>query len=164
MNVEIIEYREDYIKPSRKHGIDVGMDIAAPDDGVLQPGPNSIALGFGLKVPVGYNVSVYPRTSMVSGKASLELELDQNTSFAAEQTLLKEVSPGVCILAMLPPIDPGYTGEIHALVYNTSSLRIKYKRGTRFGQLVCHPITYMHIVKDVNYSRDDGWEGSTGIK
>lgn len=158
MKVELIKFRDDYIMPKRGHNIDVGLDVATPDKGILYPGPNSIGLGFGLKVPVGYNVSLYPRTGMVSGAKTLDFQV-----YGSEHKVVDFEPRGICIDAKHPPIDPGYVGEIHAIVINHSNLAIEYERGTRFGQLVCHPITYIEPIDCIDNSRGEGWAGSTGI-
>jgi dUTP pyrophosphatase len=159
MNVELIVFKDNYIAPKRGHDIDVGLDVAAPEAGVLLPGPNVIGVGFGLKVPVGYNVSVYPRTGMVSGQKTLDMKV-ANTFLT-----VKDVHPnGISLAAQHPPIDPGYAGEIHVIVINHSDLTVEYERGTRFGQLVCHPIAYINPVSNIDETRGAGWAGSTGIK
>lgn len=158
MNIELIVFNENFIPPKRGHSIDVGMDIAAYEPGVLEPGPNIIGCGFGIKVPVGYNVSVYPRSGMVSGAKTLDMRLADTQERVGDVFL-----SGISIAAQHPPIDPGYEGEIHIIVLNHSNRPVAYDRGTRFGQLVCHAITYINCVSPATTKRGTGWAGSTGL-
>lgn len=150
--------------PERGHSIDVGLDVYAPTEGVLKPGPNKVALGIGVEVPVGYNASIYPRTGMASGTGTLDFEvITKEVTPAGYETRVKDVrSEGISLLAQLPPIDPGYTGEVHAIVINLSDLTIKYPAHTRFGQMVFHPIAYARPVAAVDTSRGVNGFNSTG--
>ena len=61
------------------------------------------------------------------------------------------------------PVDPDYSGTIHAIVFNASKHKIKYTTGTAFAQLVVIP--FLDFPKDYNVRklgiRSDGKMGST---
>ena len=159
MQVKFKLLREGAKLPERAHGIDVGLDVFTPSEGILRPGPNKIPLGFSCEVPVGYVAAIYPRSGMASGEKTLDLEILQG----GKTYLVKELEPnGIGLFAQLPPIDPGYTGEVHAIVYNSSNYMIKYPKHTRFGQLVFYPIAYVQPVLELDNSRGDKGFGSTG--
>lgn len=160
MQVKFKLLREGARLPERGHGIDVGLDTFTPTSGILKPGINKIPLGFSCDVPVGYGAFIYPRTGMTSGEASKYLLV---SAAGAPTTVGELTTDGVSIIAHMPPIDPGYTGEVHALVTNSSMYFIKYKQHTRFGQLVFYPIAYVTPVEEVDTTRGDGAFASTGI-
>ena len=62
----------------------------------------------------------------------------------------------------LPPIDSGYTGEVHAIVTNLTDKLKKVPGGTRIGQLVVMPIVLADFVEQLGEERGDGAFGSTG--
>lgn len=151
--------------PARGHSIDVGLDTYTPEAGILRPGINKINLGFACHVPIGYGAFIYPRTGMASGLATLGMEIQVVRSMPeGGKVYVKDMKPdGISIIAHMPPIDPGYTGAVHALVTNNSEYFIKYDAHTRFGQLVFYPITYVIPVENVDASRGTNAFGSTGI-
>lgn len=158
MDVKITMLREDAIMPFRGHSIDVGLDCPVPDAGVLKPGANKIPLGWAIEIPVGYTGVMYPRSGMASGEKSKEMLLAGSEETTVEQI----IENGVAIVAEQPPIDPGYTGEVHAIITNHSGVPIQYDRGTRFSQLVVHSIVYANLVKNIDTGRKSAGFGSTG--
>lgn len=120
--------------PSRKHANDVGLDVYAPTEGILYPGANKIDLGFSVDVPIGYQANIYPR----SGHAAKG------------------------ILAQIPPIDPGYTGHIHAILINASQEPYTYDKGERLGQLVFTPVSIVQPTLAYESARGDAGFNSTG--
>jgi dUTPase len=170
MQVKFILLYDGARLPERGHSIDVGLDVYTPKEGVLIPGPNVIPLGFSCEVPVGYNCSVYPRTGMVSGLKTVDFEVlthgfkgKHATEENSKIFVRDSHNNGVSLFATHPPIDPGYAGEVNAIVLNHSDLYIKYPQHTRFGQLVFHPIAYAIPTLSVDTSRGAGAFGSTGI-
>lgn len=149
--------------PERGHDIDVGLDVFTPYGGVLKPGANTIPLGISIEVPIGYSAEIRPRTGMASGAKTLDMTVVDGDLI--EYGVVRDYyENGIALLAQSPPIDPGYTGEINAIVYNGSSLHIAYDYGTRFGQLVVYPIAYPYCeVDEPKKVRGDGKFGSTGI-
>lgn len=120
--------------PRRAHANDVGADIFSTIDVIIQPHETvKIPLGFGLEVPAGYGVSVYPRTG-------------------------KSVEG---IVPLLPPVDPGYTGNINAITLNTTCKPIEIKAGDAIGQLVVYPAIIANFVQDLGPERGTDAFGST---
>lgn len=120
--------------PRRAHANDVGADIFSTIDVVIQPHETvKIPLGFGLEVPAGYGVSVYPRTGR-----SCE-----------------------GIVPLLPPVDPGYTGNINAITLNTTSEPVHITEGMAIGQLVVYPAIIADFVSDLGPERGTDAFGST---
>lgn len=159
--------------PERGHDIDVGLDVFTPEAGLLLPGPNKIPLGFSIEVPIGYSAEIRPRSGMASGEKTLDFVLHYAsppiTVFSEEQEIkpfnntVKELhSNGVAIIAQSPPIDPGYTGEVHAIVFYNGKYPLEYPAHTRFGQLVVYPVVYAVPCEAVDTSRGVGGFGSTG--
>lgn len=126
--------------PVRKHHDDAGMDIYAPYTFIVEPQCMvDVKLGFGTVLPFGYKAAIKPRGS--SGKMGL-LPIDN-------------------------PIDSGYRGEIHAVVWNISKAPITIKKGERFCQLEIVPCVCcdMPIIKPdeaPSSERGTGCYGSTG--
>lgn len=120
--------------PERKNLQDVGLDCYAPEAGVLKPGMNKVPLGWSIEVPNGYQAIISPR----SGHAVRG------------------------ILCQIPPVDPGYTGEVHALIYNSNNEDYEYPLHERLGQLVITPIIIATPVLDLGEGRGDNGFNSTG--
>ncbi|MNC14730.1 Deoxyuridine 5'-triphosphate nucleotidohydrolase [compost metagenome] len=131
-----------------------------PEAGVLYPGPNMIPLGFSIDVPIGYSAEIRPRSGMASGSKTKDFVVHGATHFTIRDTGNKE--RGIGIIAQSPPIDPGYIGEVHAIVINTSDIAIDYPEHTRFGQLVVYPVVYAIPSESVDDSRKANGFGSTG--
>lgn len=132
MKVEIIKFGHQPL-PVAAYSNDAGLDIYMPCDGVVKHGINKIPLGVGFKLPAGYCGLVYTRSSLTA----------------------KGFVP------MLAPIDCGYTGEVHFLVYNTGD-DYYYKAGDRLCQMVVHQIAHISPVVDNSMqNRQDRGFGST---
>jgi len=151
--------------PERGHDIDVGLDVFCPAAGVLYPGPNKIDLCISIDVPIGYSAEIRPRTGMASGEKTMDLVIHNPRKHPndPDNVLVRDKYPrGVSLLAQSPPIDPGYTGNITAIVINIAPDIIEYPAGTRFGQLVVYPVAYAIPVESVDTSRGSNGFGSTG--
>lgn len=125
--------------PKRAHPYDVGADVYAVRDEVIEPGCSAaVPLGFGLDLPAGFGAFIYPRSSQA--KAGIN-----------------------CALS---PLDPGYTGEMHALIQNTGDKSYRIRSGDRIGQLVVLPVLLPDFMdegmRDGYARRGDGAFGSTG--
>lgn len=134
MNVEITLNMPGAKLPTRQHPKDAGLDVYMPDDGVLRPGPNCINLGISVDVPNGYMANLYPRSSMNK----------------------------IGIISLLAPIDAGYNGNIHLLVFNGTDKDYHYKQGDRLCQLVFHNIAVVTPRLKCCNSRGDNGLGSSG--
>lgn len=133
MKVKVIDYGGKI--PTRAHYNDAGADVYSLRDYVLWPGQNiTVPLGFGVELPDGCCGFIFPRTSLSSKGITCDL----------------------------PPIDSGYTGEVHAFMRNTSSETYHIKAGDKIGQLVLIPAVIADFVTDLGAMREAGAFGSSG--
>lgn len=136
MKIEIIDYGLPYDRlPFRAHYNDAGADVFVHKDLIISPGKvATLPLGFGLKLPDGYAGFIFPRSGL-SKKG---------------------------VVCELPPIDSGYTGEIHAIISNVGSEPYMIKNGDRIGQLVIMPVVAADFVTDLGTARNDTAFGASG--
>lgn len=136
MKVKIIDYGLPYDRlPYRAHYNDAGADVYAGTEANIPPGEVlTLPLGFGLELPDGYAGFIFPRSSL-SKKG---------------------------IVCELPPIDSGYTGEIHAIISNVSLEPYVIKNGDRIGQLVIMPVVVADFVTEMGDIRKDTAFGASG--
>lgn len=128
--------REGVVEPKRAHLNDAGYDVVMPEDVVLNPGKNTIPMGFKIILPPGVCALLTPRSSWMG----------------------KLVNSAV-------PIDPGYSGEWHLCVNNLANEQILVKKGERIAQVVFLNYADADFVSEeeyYKYSRGDGGLGSTG--
>lgn len=120
--MDIKLYRNGHLstpEPVRKHENDVGADVYAVTDAVI-PAHGSLRynLGFGIELPVGFVGLIYPRSGMTAKGIGMEM----------------------------PPIDPGYTGDIHAILINHTDTDYQIKTGDRIGQLLVQSVITPNFV------------------
>lgn len=118
MKLKIIDYG--YSKMlSRAHYNDSGADCFAKED-VCIPAHSvkAIPTGVGVILPDGYDIVVHCKSGLSS--------------------------KGIWAANAL--VDAGYTGEIHAILYNTTNEDYYFKRGDKIGQFVVRPVTYVDFV------------------
>lgn len=109
--------------PERIHPEDAGMDIYAPTTFHVPPQESVyVSCGFGILMPPGYMAYTVVRGST----ANMGLHIAEN------------------------PIDAGYTGEVHAVVWNISNDTVVIQEGERFCQLVIVPC--VTSARDAAYS------------
>ena len=134
MKLKLIDYG--YKKaPERAHHNDSGADVFAVSDVVLEPRTTTkVGIGLGVELPDGYDIVMHCKSGM-SSKG---------------------------ILVSNAPIDAGYTGEIHAILYNATDEHITIKEGEKISQMVVRPVIYADFVTDLNDTRGEGGFGSTG--
>ena len=122
--------------PVRAHEYDAGADVFPMESFSIAPGETKkIPLGIGLEVPVGMTACIFPRSSLGSKG----------------------------ITTHLAPIDTGYTGEIHAIVTNTSKCEYHIGKNVAIGQLVMFPVVLSYYTfDDIINNRGNGAFGSTG--
>ena len=136
MKLEIIDFGY-YKTPNRAHYNDSGSDVFSNNTVTIEPhSVLAIPLGFGVKIPDGYDLVLHCKSGL-SKKG---------------------------IWASNAPIDAGYTGEIHAILYNTTDSDFTIREGTKIGQLVMRPVIYPDFVEDLKDDRGSGAFGSTGDK
>ena len=136
MKIKVHKF-DNFVKmPDRAHWNDSGADVFAAIDATI-PAHGSVAvpLGIGVDLPNGYDL-------VIQSKSGLSKK-------------------GIgCFNAI---VDAGYTGEIHALVYNITDTPYEFKRGDKVGQLCCRPVIYADFVEEYpGEERGDGGFGSTG--
>lgn len=121
--------------PMRAHANDVGADVYALQDVIIEVGcSQAIPLGFGIDLPAGFGAFIFPRSS-------------------------QSVKGIDCRLA---PLDPGYTGEMHALIANNGHEAYHIYKGDRIGQLVILSVALPDFVLDLGEERKTAAFGSTG--
>lgn len=134
MKLKIFKF-DNFKIPERKHYGDAGADCYSPADYEVAPHETiAIPLGFGIEIPNGYTGFIMPRTSMAK----------------------KGLIPAMC------PIDTGYTGEVHAIITNTTNCTQFIHANDRIAQLVVFPVAIPDFVDDFGAERKDGAFGSTG--
>ena len=135
MKVKIIDFGYSKL-PNRAHYNDSGADLFATEDVVLEAhSVKAVGTGVGVELPDGYDGVVHCKSG-----------LSQNGVWASNA-----------------PIDAGYKGEIHAILYNTTDYAYVINKGTKIGQLVIRPVVYADFVRDLGEEREDGAFGSTGM-
>lgn len=135
MKIKIRYFGEDGRKPQRMHYNDAGADVYSPISLSIAPGETrTIGLGFGLELPDGLAGFIMVRSSMAKNGIDCKL----------------------------PPIDSGYRGEIHAVIYNGSDRWFNINKGNRIGQLVILPVVLAEFTEEMEKERGETWTGSTG--
>lgn len=133
MKIQLIDFGGK--SPKRAHANDAGADVFSPRDEIVRPGEICrMPLGFGLRIPDGFAGYIFPR----SGLGSLG------------------------IVCELPPIDSGYTGEVHAIISNVSNAEYEIREGDKIGQLVIMPVLIPEFTFEEWKERGTGAFGSTG--
>ncbi len=134
MKLEVIKYNN-YAEPQRAHYNDSGADVFSAIDCVIEPfSIKAIPLGLGVNIPDGYDLVVHSKSGLSKRG----------------------------IWSSNAPIDAGYKGEIHAILYNTTSEPFKVERGMKVGQFVMRPVIYTEFVDSLDNSRGSNGFGSTG--
>lgn len=137
MKVKVIKFKEDIKLPFRAHYNDAGADVYALEDYVIPAHTTvKLPLGFGIELPDGFQANVYPRSGLTSKG----------------------------IISQLPPIDSGYTGEIHAILTNTTDESYIVSKDDKIAQLVVTPIILVDYVLQLGEERGANGFGSTDNK
>ena len=135
MKVKVIKF-PNYKAPNRAHYNDSGADIFAAEEVWIQPHRvYAVPTGVGVELPDGYDAVLHCKSGL-SQKG---------------------------LLAANAPIDSGYRGEVHAILYNTTDEEFHIKAGQKVGQLVVRPVVYVEYVDSLGDERGDGAFGSTGV-
>ena len=131
-------------EPTRAYGSDAGYDLRANIDETvwLAAGERrTIPLGTRLAIPNGYAGMICPRSGL-----------------AARHGITVVNSPGI--------IDPGYRGEVMAVLLNTSTEPFKIEPDDRAAQLVIVKVEHPAMVArdDLGFSdRNTSGFGSSGV-
>ena len=137
MKIKVIKF-DNYKGPNRAHFNDSGVDCFAAKDMVIPAGKVAkVPTGVGVILPDGYDIVVHCKSGL-SGNSGL---MHANA-----------------------PVDAGYRGEIHAIVYNSSDTDYFVEAGQKIGQFVVRPVIYPEFVEELGDEREDGAFGSSGLK
>lgn len=139
MEIKVFNYNGDNladVMPRRAHENDAAYDVFTHVSVILSAHQVvKVPLGFGVEVPPGFMACIFPRGGWATKG----------------------------VLPQLPPIDCGYTGEVHAIVLNATDEDIHIDAGTKVGQLVFIPIYHFNLVETSSTARGDAGFGSTGF-
>ena len=135
MKIKLIKFKN-FKTLNRAHYNDSGADCFSAEDVIIAPhSVYSVATGVGVELPDGYDIVVHCKSGL-SSKG---------------------------IWAANSPVDAGYRGEIHAILYNTTDKPFEIKVGMKIGQFVVRPVIYADFVESLGDERGDGAFGSTGV-
>ena len=102
--------------PSRAYAGDAGLDLAAAEGAVLEPGERAVVgTGLAVAVPEGHAAFVQPRSGL-----------------AARHGITIVNAPGL--------VDSGYRGEVMVVLLNTGDEPFAVEPGMRIAQLVVLPV------------------------
>ena len=135
MKIKLIEFPYFRI-PRRAHHNDSGADCYASRDVIIPAhGVVKVPTGVGVELPDGYDLVVHCKSGL-STKG---------------------------IWCSNAPVDAGYTGEIHAILYNTTDKDYSISAGDKIGQFVIRPVIYAEFVTYFDEeARGSNGFGSTG--
>lgn len=134
MKIKVIKF-DNYKAASRAHYNDSGADIFSAEEILIKAhSVYSVKTGLGLILPDGYDAVIHCKSGL-SSKG---------------------------IWSSNAPIDSGYRGEIHAILYNTTDEDFKVELGMKIGQIVVRPVIYAEFVDNLGEERNKGAFGSTG--
>jgi dUTP pyrophosphatase len=134
VKVKVIKF-DNYKCPKREHHNDSGADCFSAIDITIPPySVKAIPTGVGVCLPDGYDIVVHCKSG-----------LSKRGIFAANA-----------------PVDSGYRGQIHAILYNTTSEPFTIEAGQKIGHFVMRPVLYPEVVEGFGKEREDGAFGSTG--
>lgn len=121
---------------------DVCMDVSSSIDITIKPKETVvIPLGFAVELPKRYELQVRNRSGLAKA--------------------------GLIIPNGIGTIDSGYRGEVHMMLYNTTSKPYVIKKYDRIGQVVINKVPFMviqQIHKLSKTERGNNGFGSTGVK
>ena len=124
IDVAIRRLRPEAVLPHQAYEGDAGVDLAACEGAVLEPGARAvIATGLAVEIPDGYAGFVLPRSGL-----------------AARHGIGVVNSPGL--------IDSGYRGEIRVVLINSDrEAAFSVEPGMRIAQLVIAPVPSVRLVE-----------------
>jgi dUTP diphosphatase len=124
IDVAIRRLRPEAVLPQQAYEGDAGVDLAACEGIVLEPGSRAvIATGLAVEIPDGYAGFVLPRSGL-----------------AARHGIGVVNSPGL--------IDSGYRGEIRVVLINSDrEAAFVVEPGMRIAQLVIAPVASVRLVE-----------------
>ena len=128
LKMTILCQYNNYHKPTRAHWFDAGLDCYAATIKTIKPGETAkIPLGFSLEIPHGNVILLTPRSSL-NAKG---------------------------LIVRLGTIDADYSGEICAVVHNSSNKAFDIDFNTKLCQLIMLPIHEIEPVVDSEFENYD---------
>ena len=124
MELAFRKLRDDAVVPSRAYDGDAGLDLAACERVVLDPGERAmVGTGLAVAIPEGYAGFVQPRSGLASRH-------------------------GITIVNTPGLVDSGYRGELRIILCNTDAReRFVVEPGMRIAQLVVLPVPSVEPVE-----------------
>ena len=124
IDLEVTRLRDGVELPSQAYPGDAGLDLAACEGVVLDPGERAaISTGVAVSIPEGYAGLVTPRSGLA-------------------------VRHGISVVNGPGLIDPGYRGELKVILLNTDSHdSFTVEPGMRIAQLVIVPVAAVRLVE-----------------
>ncbi|HEX5029659.1 MAG TPA: dUTP diphosphatase [Gaiellaceae bacterium] len=124
IDIPIRRIRPDAIIPQQAYEGDAGVDLAACEPALLEPGARAIVpTGLAVEIPEGYAGFVLPRSGL-----------------AARHGIGVVNSPGL--------VDSGYRGELRVVLHNTDREHaFTVEPGMRIAQLVIAPVATVRLVE-----------------
>jgi dUTP pyrophosphatase len=124
IELPVTRLREDAVVPARAYDGDAGLDLAACEHVVLEPGERAtVGTGLAVAIPEGYAGFVQPRSGL-----------------AARHGVGVVNSPGL--------IDSGYRGELRVVLLNTDArASFTVEPGMRIAQLVVLEVPQVDVVE-----------------
>jgi dUTP pyrophosphatase len=137
---------EDSVDPQYAYPTDSGFDLYSTEELTIEPfGRVLVPTGLHFDIPDGYEIQVRSKSGL-----------------ALKQGLMVLNSPGT--------VDQGYTGEVKAIIFNTTKETVKIEKGQKIAQAVVCPVVsgkWLELIEVDNIEdkeRSDKGFGSTGIK
>jgi len=112
------------LPPQKAHDSDLGWDLFSLDDPIIPPFNSRL-------VRTGIAIGFPPNVGGI---------LKDRSGVASEQGLF--IHAGV--------IDPGYTGEIQVLMYNSKKVPVEIKAGAKIAQIILMPVFNVSELKEVD--------------
>ena len=124
MEVPVRRLRPEAVLPEQAYEGDAGLDLAACEGAVLDPGQRAtIGTGIAVEIPDGYAGFVQPRSGLASRH-------------------------GIGVVNAPGLVDSGYRGEIRVVLLNTDeSETFVVEPGMRIAQLVIAPVASVRLVE-----------------
>jgi dUTP pyrophosphatase len=124
IELPVTRLRDDAVVPARAYDGDAGLDLAACERVVLEPGERAtVGTGLAVAIPEGYAGFVQPRSGL-----------------AARHGVGVVNSPGL--------IDSGYRGELRVVLLNTDArASFTVEPGMRIAQLVVLEVPQVDVVE-----------------
>lgn len=124
IELPIQRLHDDAVLPTQAYAGDAGLDLAAGEHVVLEPGARAtVGTGLAVAIPEGYAGFVQPRSGLASRH-------------------------GITIVNTPGLVDSGYRGELRVVLLNTDRTEpFTVEQGMRIAQLVVLPVPGVEVVE-----------------